>query len=294
MNGQSENNNLWLYRWFERFGWPRSYGGKVFLIAFVTTHIPLICFICYLFSLTNAFNLTLLGLLTLATVTGTWLFFLAFHQLLKPVLLARRTLSAYFNNGQVLQLPTRFRDEVGLLLKSVADAIQIFERNRIVLEQLAFEDPLTGLLNRRAADRNLQQSLNLALRNQLPLGIAYLDVDHFKRINDHYGHAVGDQVLVKLSQYLQDRLRGSDWVARWGGEEFLLVLFAEENGIRVALERIRSELASLRIIGAGSEIQFTVSIGLTMVNDTDNPQTCLERADQALYQAKQAGRNRVI
>lgn len=295
MNGQTGSNGLWLYQCFERLGWPRSYIGKVFLIAFVATHIPLMTLIGYLIfaPADDISKLEVLGLAVLATLIGTTLIFWALHQMLKPILLAKSILSVYFKHGQVLRLHTRFQDEVGLLLNNVADAIQIFEQNRIMLEKFATEDFLTGLPNRRAADIQLQQSLNLALRNQMPLCIALLDIDYFKQVNDSYGHAVGDQVLTELSKCLKQRSRGGDWVARWGGEEFLLVLFADKHGCHSALERIREQLANLRVVSAGTSIQFTVSIGFTTVGQDYNPLACLERADRALYQAKQAGRNRV-
>ena len=295
MNGQSRNNGLWFYRRLEQLGWPRSYIGKVFLIAFIAIHVPLISLTAYLsFAPATVSKTTVLGVTVLTTLTGTAIVFWALHQLLQPVILATRILKVYFDRGQVLLLPTRFRDEVGLLLNHVVDAIQIFEQNRITLERLAAEDFLTGLPNRRAASSQLQHSLNLVIRNQLPLCIALLDVDHFKQINDNYGHAAGDQVLMRLSQSIKERLRGSDWAARWGGEELLLVLFTDNNGALVALERLRMQLADTRVISAEAEIQFTVSIGCTSVVADDNSLACLERADRALYQAKQAGRNRIV
>lgn len=295
MNGQTGINGLWLYRWFERVGWPRSYFGKVFLIAFVAINVPLI-FLCgyFVFTPGAVSKPTILVLIILATLTGALIVFWALHQMLKPILLATRILGVYFKSGQVLRLQTQFRDEVGALLYHLTDAIQTFEQNRILLERLAAEDFLTGLPNRRAADERLRQCLNLALRNQMPLCVALLDIDYFKHINDTYGHAVGDLVLVRLSLYFKEKLRGSDWVARWGGEEFLLVLFSDIYGSRVALERIRRELANMRVISTGVEIAFTVSVGFTVARREDYPQACLERADRALYQAKQTGRNRVL
>ena len=118
-------------------------------------------------------------------------------------------------------------------------------------------------------------------------------MDYFKRINDTHVHAAGDHVLIKLAKYLKEKLRGNDWVARWGGEEFLIVLFADGGGTRSALERIRTEISNSQVSFADAHIEFTVSIGFTLVNSTDNTQACLQRADAALYQAKHSGRNRV-
>jgi len=209
------------------------------------------------------------------------------------MLLATRALSLYLNEGQILQLPTHFQDEAGKLMSNIAYAVQTFERRQRTLEQLASEDFLTRLPNRRAADDRLWQSLRLAARDRLPLCIALMDIDQFKQINDQYGHAVGDQVLARLSQELKIILRGSDWAARWGGEEFLLVLFSNVEGAQTALERVRLGLARLTVASDRTTIKFTVSIGFTKAHAGDQPQTAVERADQGLYLAKQAGRNRV-
>ena len=285
-------DSLWFYQWFEHLGWPRSYLGKIFVITFLATYLPLLSLIAYLvFSPADIAKSTIFGLVLLATLVGTLLFLWSLYQLLKPVLLAKDALKAYLDEGQVLQLPTCFNDEVGALLGNVADTVQAFERRRLALEQRASEDFLTALLNRRAADDRLRQSLRLAARDNLPLCVAIMDVDRFKQINDQYGHAIGDQVLTTLSWHLRQILRGSDWAARWGGEEFLLVLFSEAKGGGIALERVRKDLAKLTLEEDQAEVKFTVSIGFTAAYPDDQPQTCVERADKALYQAKQAGRN---
>lgn len=288
------SNSLWFYQWFERLGWPRSYFGKVFLIAFIANHFPLLCFIVYLlFDPGNAASWITVLLLVLATLAGTTLVFWAWHQLLEPVLLAKQALAGYLAHGQAVELPTCFGDEVGLLLNHVVDIIQRFERSRLLLEQIATEDLLTGLPTQRAADRQLQQSLSLGGRQQLPIGIALLSIDNFKRVNDRYGDAAGDQVLVQLAAHFKDTLRGGDWVARWEGDQFLVVIFADRNGTRIALERIRSEIANLNVTVASAEIKLTVSIGFTMARGALEAQACLERAQIALSQARQGGRNRV-
>jgi len=287
-------NELWFYRWFERLGWPHSYLGKVFLIAFIATHLPLLSLFGYLvFGPANLSKLVIFWLVLLTTFVDAVLSLWALQQLLKPMLLTTRALNLYLNEGQIVQLPTQFQDEAGKLMSNVAYAVQTFERRQRTLEQLASEDFLTRLPNRRAADDRLQQSLRLAARDRLPLCIALMDIDQFKQINDQYGHAVGDQVLARLSQELKTILRGSDWAARWGGEEFLLVLFSNVEGTQTALERVRAGLARLTIATDRTIIKFTVSIGFTKAHAGDRPQTSVERADQALYQAKQAGRNRV-
>jgi len=285
-------DELWFYRWLSHLGWPRSYLGKIFLLGFLANHLPLLSLVGYfVFGPANISKSTVFWLVLLATLADTTFLLWALQQLFKPLRLAMRALSLYLNEGQTLQLPTHFQDEAGLLLGNVGYAVQRFEQRRIALEQLASEDFLTGLLNRRAADDRLQQSLRLATRDGLYLGVAMLDVDQFKQINDHFGHGVGDQVLVTLSWHLKQLLRGSDWAARWGGEEFLIVLFSRPAGVETALERVRTSLARLTVVTDSTEVKFTVSIGYTMAQPNDQPQACVERADKALYEAKQSGRN---
>lgn len=287
-------DELWFYQWFNHLGWPRSYLGKIFLLGFLGTHLPLLSLVGYfVFGPATISKSSVFWLVLLATLADTTLLLWTLQQLFQPLKLAMRGLSVYLNEGRTLPLPTHFQDEAGLLLGNVAYAVQTFEQRRLALEQLASEDFLTGLLNRRAADDRLQQSLKLADRDELPLGVAMLDVDQFKQINDHFGHGVGDQVLVTLSWHLKQLLRGSDWAARWGGEEFLIVLFSRPAGVEIALERVRTGLARLAVVTDNTEVKFTVSIGYTMAQSNDQPQSCVERADRALYEAKQAGRNRL-
>lgn len=288
----AQSNNLWFYQWFNRLGWPRSYFGKVFLIAFIAIHIPLLSFIVYLlFNPENAAGRAIFFLLLVATLAGSTLFFWAWQQLLEPILLCKQALAAYLAEEQVIDLPTYFRDEAGLLLKYAADTIQRSER-RPLLEQIASEDLLTGLLNQRAAFKQLQQNLSLAARQQLPLGIALVNIDNFIHISDCYGYAVGDRVLVQLALHLQDKLLYGDWIARWGEDEFLAVIFANRDDTQTCLEQIQSEIANLNITIANAEINLTVSIGFTMARGIE-PQACLELAEVALSRAKQAGRNQL-
>jgi diguanylate cyclase (GGDEF)-like protein len=289
---------LGLYQWFESLGWPRSYAGKAFLIAFVMIQVPMIALIVYIIlSHNDAINISLFVILPLATLLGSFLVTFAFKLLLQPVKLAQEALDSYVGENQIIPLPTHFRDEVGSLLSNIAKVIQVFEIRRSNLEQIAVKDFLTGLLNRRAGVERLQHSLELSARNQLSLCVAVIDLDYFKKINDNYGHAIGDRVLIALSESLQQIVRGSDWVARWGGEEFLVVLYTDLEGAKVALERIREGIAQLSVptdMPDKPELSFTTSIGFTLAIANDTIHTSVDRADKALYTAKREGRNQVI
>ncbi|MET1116268.1 MAG: diguanylate cyclase [Comamonas sp.] len=161
------------------------------------------------------------------------------------------------------------------------------------LERLASSDPLTGLLNRRGFDARLAAALSLAQRSGRPLSVVTIDVDHFKRVNDTYGHDIGDNVLRSLAAQLRNRLRASDAVARLGGEEFIVLL--PDTALAQALQMAAEMVASIE---AGTRDQVgsvTVSAGVSALRPGDEDASAmLRRSDAALYAAKTAGRNRAL
>ena len=176
-------------------------------------------------------------------------------------------------------------------LQSLAGALS--ERSRD-LERAALTDVLTGISNRRYFDTALHQYLSEFSRIGKPLGILVLDIDHFKSVNDTYGHDIGDEVLKAVSSCMFEFTRYHDIVARLGGEEFAVVapvMTAME--LRALADRIRKAIARLPLEIGNVRLRVTVSIGLASSRPDDTPVSFLKRADVALYQAKQQGRNRV-
>ena len=163
------------------------------------------------------------------------------------------------------------------------------------LQQAALADALTGLYNRRYALDRLDQEWADATRSGLPLTCMVLDLDFFKRINDTYGHDVGDQVLKETAALLRTALRQGDVVCRLGGEEFVILgpgLDAHTG--QACAERIRAAVAAQRIRSADAEVRVTASIGVAVrTAGTEGPAGLLKAADEACYAAKHAGRNRV-
>ncbi|MGE4533194.1 diguanylate cyclase [Halomonas sp.] len=160
------------------------------------------------------------------------------------------------------------------------------------LGQDALSDPLTGLPNRRCFDQTLTQQLRETSLpgTTMPFCVAMLDIDHFKQVNDHHGHATGDRVLQQLGKRLTAQLRGGDLVARLGGEEFVLLMpDTDMEAAHCALERLRLAVET----HAWEGVAITLSIGVTEYHSDDTRETLLQRADTALYAAKRAGRNRV-
>ena len=167
-------------------------------------------------------------------------------------------------------------------------------RERLQLE--ASTDALTGLNNRREFESGMVREMERARRMRVPLSLAILDIDFFKRINDQHGHDIGDAVLREVAATLQRHIRKSDLLARIGGEEFALVMLGTQPpGAWVVLERLRHAVAALRIPAGGQQIGCTISIGITDRVETDVDWPMLyKRADTALYEAKERGRNRVV
>jgi len=162
------------------------------------------------------------------------------------------------------------------------------------LSRLAARDGLTGVFNRRRFDERLAECQQLFLRGRKPYALLIIDADHFKRVNDNHGHAVGDAVLKQLAQLLQQNTRASDFVSRYGGEEFAVLLpeVGGEQGALAAAEKIRAAVAGAAFAEVGN---ITISIGLAMASAADGDAgELLKRADHALYEAKRAGRNRVV
>ena len=160
----------------------------------------------------------------------------------------------------------------------------------------ANHDFLTGLYNRRFFENQFKLELNRSERSDAPLSLFILDIDHFKRINDTYGHLVGDRVLELLASMLRENSRSGDIVARFGGEEFLILLPNTDLGLaRTMAERLRLEAENLELISLGKRIKFTISVGVTSFVATRRvtPEILTDEADHALYRAKHSGRNRI-
>ncbi|MBP6674893.1 MAG: GGDEF domain-containing protein [Vitreoscilla sp.] len=161
-------------------------------------------------------------------------------------------------------------------------------------QELATRDPLTGLLNRRAMVEMLAREHARSVRGHGPLSIALLDIDWFKRVNDSLGHGVGDEVLRRFATVVQSKLRTIDVLARWGGEEFLLVMPGTSlDDSLIVLERLRAAIARCGFDVIAPALAITFSTGLVQLHPCEAQDAAIDRADRALYRAKKAGRDRV-
>ncbi|MCB1189774.1 MAG: sensor domain-containing diguanylate cyclase [Leptospiraceae bacterium] len=162
------------------------------------------------------------------------------------------------------------------------------------LRKEAFADPLTGIGNRRFAEITIKNKIQELQSFYLPFGILFVDIDHFKQCNDTYGHNTGDRVLIMVAKTMSNVLRHLDFVARWGGEEFVVILTNINKDVlgRVA-ERIRVFIERSWLMVENQKLTVTVSIGGTMAIEKDSIDSLIERADSQMYSSKNSGRNRV-
>lgn len=191
-------------------------------------------------------------------------------------------------------------DHCRLILDIFSRSIGLALNNALThskFQQMAAYDGLTNVYNRRFGMARLKEEFAKASRNQSPISVVMVDIDHFKLVNDTYGHLVGDQAIVLISSILKNALREGDTVVRYGGEEFFLVLNGAncDNANRIA-ERIRHQVTDTVFMEADQQVKLSVSVGLICYPKTQvaSEMELIDKADQALYRAKQTGRNKVI
>jgi diguanylate cyclase (GGDEF)-like protein/PAS domain S-box-containing protein len=186
---------------------------------------------------------------------------------------------------------------------TIVGAVEVFSENRDALEsrkkiheleKTALTDWLTKLGNRRLAETKLKSSLNEFQRYDRPFGILFIDVDHFKIINDLYGHETGDNILKMVSKTMANSIRSSDTLCRWGGEEFLAIMpnVDREKALAVA-DKLRALVERSSISDDLGRLRASVSVGIALARTDDDVESLIARADRAMYASKAAGRNKV-
>jgi diguanylate cyclase (GGDEF)-like protein len=205
-----------------------------------------------------------------------------------------RTLGALVLSGRHGAFSAAHQRVLGILANQAASALatsQYVEEK----EQQAVRDRLTDLYNRRAFDELLAGAIARADRRGSTVALLMLDLDHFKKLNDTYGHPAGDAVLRHAAGVLRKQLRQGDVAARFGGEEFAVILpDTDEPGALHLADRVREAVQQARLVHSGARLAVTVSVGAAVwPHHAQEPDTLLDAADRALYAAKEAGRNRV-
>jgi len=192
----------------------------------------------------------------------------------------------------------RFSDSDLRLLETLLCCLIYPLKNATLFHQAlkkAYTDPLTQTHNRTSFDDSIKREMSLAIRNTQSLSLIFLDIDHFKAINDTYGHECGDTTLVLSAKWIKESLRDSDIVFRYGGEEFVMLLNGTDaNGAELLAERIRASIENHTIAYGMEILKITASLGVSTLRDNDTLKSFVQRADKAMYIAKNKGRNQVV
>lgn len=208
------------------------------------------------------------------------------HALGHRIPVSVRTSPVRDDNGQIIGAVEIFCDN-----SSSLQILHEYER----LKKDAYLDTLTGVGNRRYGEMTLSTRIFEMHSHAIPFGILFLDIDHFKDCNDRYGHKTGDDVLVMVAKSISYSLRKMDVVARWGGEEFIVILPGATGVIVKAVsERIRVLIEQSFILAGENRLKVTVSIGATMSLESDTAESVVSRADRLMYLGKSQGRNQVV
>ena len=180
-------------------------------------------------------------------------------------------------------------------LENANKIIQSLEKEIEELQKQSNIDPMTKLYNRKALKFDLEEIHRISQDKQLDISIMMIDVDDFKKINDEYGHLAGDKVLILLSKLIKSAIKETDKAYRYGGEELLIIFNrAKLDDAKIVAERILNTVRSSKIIYKGNIIKMTLSIGMTAHKSGDTPESLIERADSAVYEAKNSGKDRLV
>jgi diguanylate cyclase (GGDEF)-like protein len=290
-------NKLQLYSLLSSLSFPKSYLGKIMLVAFLGTNVPLLVLIFYSLYQSNEFDskLKILLITLVATLLGAVFTLYVLYLLLSPVSLASRMLRDYINDKKMPELPTEFTDEAGRLMADIQYTVKSSDELIQSLEKTTMTDYLTGVYNRYSCEIRLREDVARAQRGGETMSLVMLDIDDFKLINDRYGHDNGDTCLRQAVDIIRNNIRQGDWLARWGGDEFIIMLFNsdEESSVKT-MERIGLALGDNSITTQQSQISLTLSIGICQYNGEDEPTTLFKKVDVALLQAKRRGKGQIV
>jgi diguanylate cyclase (GGDEF)-like protein len=288
--GRAAMERMPMYRLLADIGLIRtSYAGKFALAAFVGVMIPLLIFIVYLLVSRADWNamypaIAALVLACFAGFLGTmWML----RELLVPIDLTAETLRNYIDSRKLPDLPVHFPDRAGRLMEGTQYTLTQLHETINRLERVSDTDDLTGIYNRRAGEKRLAEEVARAERDLQAFQLAFFDINKFKDINDRHGHSAGDACISHVAALLQLNTRRGDWVARWGGDEFVVGLH-RNRALKMVMERIIKAIETTPCeIAPGLETRVSVSCGVAEYRFGDGPAGVLADADRAMYIAKE-------
>lgn len=269
-----------------------SYAGKFALAAFVGTMIPLIVFIVFLLVSRTDWDriYPLIAALLLACFAGFLGTLWMLRELLVPIDATAEALRAYIDKRELPDLPTSFPDRAGRLMEGTQYTLRQLHETISRLERVSDTDDLTGIYNRRAGEKRLAEEIARAERDLQGFQVAFFDINQFKAINDAHGHSAGDACISHMAALLQLNTRRGDWVARWGGDEFVVGLH-RNRAVKMVVERIVKAFATSPCeIAPGKEILMSVSCGVADYRFGMGSAGVIAEADKAMYTAKELSR----
>jgi len=269
-----------------------SYAAKFALAAFLGVMIPLLFFVLYLLVARADWPsmYPVLAALVLACFAGFLGTMWMVRELLVPIDLTAETLRSYIDSRKVPDLPTHFPDRAGRLMEGTQYTLSQLHETIRRLERVSDTDDLTGIYNRRAGEKRLAEEVARAERDLQSFQLAFFDINRFKEINDRHGHSAGDACISHVAALLQLNTRRGDWVARWGGDEFVVGLH-RNRALKMVMERIVKAIETSPCeIAPGLELRVSVACGVAEYRFGDGPPGLLADADKAMYAAKEAAR----
>ena len=282
-----------LYRTFSRV-FPRSYRAKLLGVVLCCTFLPMLALVVWLLANNGRSPAVLILGVSIGlavTLVGTGLSLVLIYQLLDPLRRAADALDAYYEDQTLPVLPTDGKDDLGRLLRGIQRCLHGVDAGVRELERHAFEDSLTGAMNRRGCEQAIARDVNAIRDGDAPFVLFVVDLDNLKPINDKHGHAAGDSVLVAIVDSARACCLGEgEWIGRWGGDEFLLGLHGDMG---VAQDRVRAWVEVLARPTDGS-IPAYVSIGCAQHQPDMDWLQLYRYADKAMYRAKFSGGRRLV
>lgn len=291
-----KTTKLPLYNLVAKIPGPRNFAIKIFLFSFIGTQLPMFALLIYVLMSVelNAEILTTVSIVLITALLGSASTIMALIAYTEPVTAVRKALQNFAQQDMVPNLPQGGSDEIGELMNNTQGALKKLHSMLHNMHEMSIRDELTGLYNRRFFTEQSDLLLIRAIRYEEPLSVVYVDIDHFKNINDRFSHQVGDHALRQIGNILADSARGSDLTARIGGDEFVIV-FPNTSVAKARLlgERLRHNLASHDWEALLPGHKITASMGVAEAAPGDTLDQLLARADQLLYKAKDGGRDQV-
>ncbi|MES2604182.1 MAG: GGDEF domain-containing protein [Pseudomonadota bacterium] len=285
-----------LYNLVAKIPGPKNFAVKIFMFSFLGTQLPMFALLLYVVMSVemNSEILTTVTIVLITALLGSASTVMALIAYTEPVNAVRKALQNFTLQDTAPDLPVGQNDEIGELMNNTQGALKKLHNMLHNMHEMSIRDELTGLYNRRFFTQQADLLLIRAARYEEPIAVIYVDIDHFKTVNDKFSHQVGDHALRQVGNILSDSARGSDLTARIGGDEFVIVFPNTTAAKALQLgERVRQNLSSHDWSALLPDLNITISMGVAEAVSGDTLEQLLARADENLHKAKEGGRDQI-